>query len=114
MSAAANLSYGHSPRHCRTGTLNGDREFDVTAVTETAANSYDDTKFAFRVVRRPGVIRLWQLVGNSDVIQKAVPAFLRMFLAWLSRKRFVVEHHAAKLLALKFRRHYLSATRTSR
>jgi glycosyltransferase involved in cell wall biosynthesis len=74
-------------------TLNGDREFNVTVVTETLAGSYDDTKFAFRVVRRPGVIRLWQLVRASDVIHAAGPAFLPMFLAWLSRKRFVIEHH---------------------
>jgi hypothetical protein len=36
-------------------TLNGDREFNVTVVTETPAGSYDDTKFPFRMVRRPGV-----------------------------------------------------------
>ena len=74
-------------------TLNGDREFNVTVVTETPAESYDDAKFPFRVVRRPGVIRLWQLVRASDVIHLAGPAFLPMFLAWLARKRFVVEHH---------------------
>jgi glycosyltransferase involved in cell wall biosynthesis len=74
-------------------TANGDREFDVTVVTETLAGSYDDTKFPFRVVRRPGVIRLWQLVRVSDVIHSAGPAFSPMLLAWLARKRFVVEHH---------------------
>jgi glycosyltransferase involved in cell wall biosynthesis len=74
-------------------TLNGDREFNVTVVTETPADSYDDSKFQFRVVRRPGVGRLGQLVRASDVIHAAGPAFLPMLLAWLSRKRFVVEHH---------------------
>jgi glycosyltransferase involved in cell wall biosynthesis len=74
-------------------TTNGYREFNVTVVTETPAGSYDDTKFPFRVVRRPGAIRLWQLVRASDVIHSAGPAFLPMLLAWLSRKRFVVEHH---------------------
>jgi glycosyltransferase involved in cell wall biosynthesis len=74
-------------------TLNGDREFNITVVTETSAGNYDDTKFLFRFVRRPGVIRLWQLVRASDVIHVAGPAFLPMFLAWLARKRFVVEHH---------------------
>jgi glycosyltransferase involved in cell wall biosynthesis len=74
-------------------TANGDREFNVTVVTDTPAGSYDDTKFSFRVVRRPGAIRLWQLVRASDVIHSAGPAFLPMLLAWLSRKRFVVEHH---------------------
>jgi glycosyltransferase involved in cell wall biosynthesis len=74
-------------------TVNGDREFNVTVVTETPAGSHADAKFPFRVVRRPGLIRLWQLVRASDVIHAAGPAFLPMFLAWLSRKRFVVEHH---------------------
>ena len=74
-------------------TLNGDREFNVTVVTETPAGSYDDSRFPFRVVRRPGVVRLWQLVRASNVIHVAGPAFLPMLLAWLSRKRFVVEHH---------------------
>jgi glycosyltransferase involved in cell wall biosynthesis len=74
-------------------TLNGDREFNVTLVTETPAGGCDDTKFPFRVVRHPGVIRLWQLVRDSDVIHAGGPAFLPMFLAWLSRKRLVVEHH---------------------
>jgi glycosyltransferase involved in cell wall biosynthesis len=74
-------------------TANGDREFIVTVVTETPAGSCDDTKFPFRVVRRPGTMRLWQFVRASDVIHAAGPAFLPMFLAWLSRKRFVVEHH---------------------
>ena len=74
-------------------TANGDREFNVTVVTETPAGSCDDTKFPFRLVRRPGTMRLWQLVRASDVIHAAGPAFLPMFLAWLSRKRFVVEHH---------------------
>jgi len=64
-------------------TANGDREFNVTVVTETPAGSYDDTKFPFRVVRRPGAFRLWQLVRASDVIHSAGPAFLPMLLAWL-------------------------------
>jgi glycosyltransferase involved in cell wall biosynthesis len=74
-------------------TLNGDREFNVTVVTAASADGYDDTKFPFHVVRRPGVTRLWQLVRASDVIHAAGPAFLPMFLAWLSRKRLVIEHH---------------------
>lgn len=73
--------------------LNGDREFHVTVVTETPAGSCDDSKFSFRVVRRPGLFRLWQLVRASDVIHTAGPALLPIFLAWLSRKRFIIEHH---------------------
>jgi glycogen synthase len=74
-------------------TLNGDREFHVTLVTETAAGSYDDRALPFRVVRRPGFFQLFQLVRESDIIHAAGPALLPMFLAWTLRKRFVVEHH---------------------
>jgi glycosyltransferase involved in cell wall biosynthesis len=74
-------------------TLDGDREFQVTLVTETPAGGHDDTKFPFRVVRSPDVVHLWQLVRGSDVIHSAGPAFLPMLLAWLARKPFVVEHH---------------------
>jgi glycosyltransferase involved in cell wall biosynthesis len=74
-------------------TLDGHREFDVTVVTETPAGTHDDSKFPFRMVRRPGVIRLWRLLRASDVIHAAGPAFLPLLLAWLSRKRFVIEHH---------------------
>jgi glycosyltransferase involved in cell wall biosynthesis len=74
-------------------TLNGDREFHVTVVTETAAGSYDDRALPFRIVRRPGFFQLFQLVRQSDIIHAAGPALLPMFLAWILRKRFVVEHH---------------------
>jgi glycosyltransferase involved in cell wall biosynthesis len=74
-------------------TLNGDREFHVTVVTETAAGSYDDRRLPFRTVRRPGFFQLLQLVRESDIIHAAGPALLPMFLAWTLRKRFVVEHH---------------------
>jgi glycosyltransferase involved in cell wall biosynthesis len=74
-------------------TLDGQREFHVTLVTETPAGGHDDTKFPFRVVRHPGVVHLWQLVRACDVIHSAGPAFLPMFLAWLARKAFVIEHH---------------------
>jgi hypothetical protein len=36
-------------------TLNGDREFNVTVVTETAADGYDDTKFPFVWSAVPGL-----------------------------------------------------------
>lgn len=73
--------------------LNGDREFHVTVVTETAAGSYDDRALPFRTVRCPSFFQLFQLIRASDVIHIAGPALLPMFLAWMLRKRFIVEHH---------------------
>jgi glycosyltransferase involved in cell wall biosynthesis len=74
-------------------TVNGDREFHVTVVTETAAGSYGDGALPFRIIRRPGTFELLRLIRASDVIHVAGPALLPMFLAWMLRKRFIVEHH---------------------
>lgn len=74
-------------------TVNGDREFHVTVVTETAAGSYDDRALPFRVIRCPSTFQLFQLIRASDVIHVAGPALAPIFLAWMLRKRFIVEHH---------------------
>jgi glycogen(starch) synthase len=74
-------------------TLNGDREFQVTVVTETATGNYEDQALPFRIVRHPGFFQMFQLVRASDVMHLAGPALLPMFLAWMLRKRFIVEHH---------------------
>jgi glycosyltransferase involved in cell wall biosynthesis len=73
--------------------LDGKREFDVTVITETAAGNCDDSAFPFRIVRRPGILGLWKLIADCDVLHAAGPALLPIFLAWLSNKRFVIEHH---------------------
>jgi glycogen synthase len=73
--------------------LNGENEFDVTVATETAAGTFDDGAFPFRIVRRPGILGLWKLIRNCDVLHAAGPALLPIFMAWLSRKPFVIEHH---------------------
>jgi glycosyltransferase involved in cell wall biosynthesis len=73
--------------------LDGKKEFDVTVITETAAGNFDDGAFPFRIVRRPGILRLWKLIADCDLLHAAGPALLPLFLAWLSNKRFVIEHH---------------------
>ncbi len=73
--------------------LDGKKEFEVTVVTETAAGNFDDGALPFRIVRRPGVLGLWKLIGDCDLLHAAGPALLPLFLAWLSNKRFVIEHH---------------------
>jgi glycogen(starch) synthase len=73
--------------------LNGDREFHVTLVTEIPAGGEDDKQFPFEIVRRPNFLSLWRLVRRADVVHLAGPALLPMLLAWISRKKFVIEHH---------------------
>lgn len=65
---------------------------EVTLVTQTARCEMDDTAKPFRIVRRPGVLKLLSMIWATDVLHVANPAFLPMLLAWLLRKPTVVEH----------------------
>ena len=65
----------------------------VTIVTQTPAGNFDDASFPCRIVRRPGILTLARLVAGADVIHVAGPAITPMFLSWLLRKPFVIEHH---------------------
>jgi glycogen(starch) synthase len=72
--------------------MGSDRTFQTTVVTQTPhKGAHPDSRF--RVVRRPGIYGLWQLVRASDVVFIAGPALPPMILAALARKPFVVEHH---------------------
>ncbi len=73
--------------------MNGDREFHVTLVTEIPAGGTDDKQFPFEVVRQPNFLALWRQIRRTDVLHLAGPALLPMFLAWISRKKYVIEHH---------------------
>jgi glycogen(starch) synthase len=72
---------------------NGAPEFEITVVTETPAGNFDDRLLPFRVIRRPSLFYLWQLVRTCDVIHVAGPALLPLFLARLAGKPAAVEHH---------------------
>ena len=71
----------------------GDPEFEVTLATQTLADGFDDASLPFRVVRRPNLIHLWDLIRASDVVHVAGPAIAPLFLGLLARKPIVVEHH---------------------
>jgi len=74
-------------------TTGGEAEFDVTIVTQAVAGEFKDNSFPFRVVRQPTLRKLWHLVRTSDVVHLAGPSLAPLFLAWLSRKPVVLEHH---------------------
>jgi glycosyltransferase involved in cell wall biosynthesis len=69
---------------------------NVTLVTTTPAGAMDDSLLPFRVVRRPSVWNLAQLIRASDVLHVAGPAFLPMLLGFIFRKPTVVEHHGCQ------------------
>lgn len=66
---------------------------EVTVVTRTPACGFDDFALPYRVVRRPGALRLWRLISRSEVVQLAGPCLLPLLLCWLQRKPTVIEHH---------------------
>jgi glycosyltransferase involved in cell wall biosynthesis len=76
------------------------QQFDVTLVSETAAENFDDRSLSFRVVRQPKPIELWRLIRACDVVHLAGPALLPLFLARLARKPVVVEHHGYQAVCL--------------
>jgi glycosyltransferase involved in cell wall biosynthesis len=71
----------------------GAPEFEITLVTQTPAQNYDDGSLPFRVIRRPGFFRLWQLIRAADIVHLAGPALAPLLLANLARKPVVIEHH---------------------
>lgn len=71
----------------------GDAGFEITLVTQTPADKFDDQALPFRVVRQPTLIQLWDLIRASDVVHVAGPALAPLILGRLARKPIVVEHH---------------------
>src|SRR5438093_10532693 len=66
---------------------------NVTVVTSAPADGFDDPGLPFRLVRRPSLATICRLVGSTDLIHLAGPAFLPLILGLLRRKPVVVEHH---------------------
>ncbi len=66
---------------------------DVIFVTQTPANGMDDSRFPFRLVRRPGKRELFRLIRSADIVQVEGPSMLPLALAWLLRKPVILRHH---------------------
>jgi len=71
----------------------GGLEFEITLVTQTPADTFDDQSLPFSVVREPSLIHLWDLIRASDVVHVAGPALAPIILGFLAGKSIVVEHH---------------------
>jgi glycogen(starch) synthase len=74
-------------------TPHGLTEFDLTLVTETPAEDFDDRLLPFRVLRQPSLAQLLQLIRSSDIVHVAGPALSPLLLGLLTRKPVVIEHH---------------------
>jgi glycogen synthase len=66
---------------------------DVIFVTQTASDGMDDSRFSFRVVRRPGARELFRLIRSADVLQIEGPSMLPLAFGWLLRKPVILRHH---------------------
>jgi len=73
--------------------VQGKALFGVTLVTQTGAEGFSDEALPFRVVRQPGILQLWQLIGSNDVLHVAGPALSPIVLGLLRNKPAIVEHH---------------------
>jgi glycosyltransferase involved in cell wall biosynthesis len=71
----------------------GQRQFEVTLVTQTPAGHYDDRPLPFPVIRQPTPALLWGLIRSTEVLHVAGTALLPMLFGRLARKPMVVEHH---------------------
>jgi glycosyltransferase involved in cell wall biosynthesis len=74
-------------------TSSGFSEFEVTLVTRTPAENFDDRLLPFQVVRQPNLVQLCRLIRSNDVIHVAGPAFSPLVLGLVMRKPVVIEHH---------------------
>ncbi len=71
----------------------GTPRFKITLVTQTQAGNDDASTHPFRLLRRPGLLQLWRLIKESDVVHVAGPALAPLFLTRVLRKPLVIEHH---------------------
>src|SRR5271166_3253477 len=78
LSLAQGLSEARTPQ--------GMAEFDLTLVTETPAENFDDRSLSFPVVRQPSFAELVKMIRSSDIIHLAGPSFAPLVLGWLFRK----------------------------
>src|SRR5580700_6682952 len=65
----------------------------VTVVTPKAAIGANERDLPFKIVRKPTLTRLANLIRRADILHVAGTDMLPLLLGWLLRKCTVVEHH---------------------
>jgi glycosyltransferase involved in cell wall biosynthesis len=71
----------------------GGETIEVTVVTETSGSAAEDSRFPYRIVRKPRRKELWRLIRDCDVLHLAGPSLLPMALAWWMHRPFTIEQH---------------------
>jgi glycosyltransferase involved in cell wall biosynthesis len=78
--------------------LDGKREFELTLVTQTPREKFEDAGLPFPIVRQPGFLKLLRLVRNAEVVHVAGPALLPIVLGLLAGRPVVIEHHGFQVI----------------
>lgn len=68
-------------------------EFELTLVTETPAEGFDDRLLPFRVLRQPSLRQLLREIRSSYIVHLAGPALAPLVLGLLTGRPVVIEHH---------------------
>jgi glycosyltransferase involved in cell wall biosynthesis len=66
---------------------------EVTVAAATPAGPEADRGLPFNLVRRPGLIALWRLIRDADVVHLAGPLMAPLVMARLLGRPVVIEHH---------------------
>src|SRR5215469_7607022 len=74
-------------------TSSGLSEFEITLVTQTPTENFEDRLLPFQVLRQPSLGQLWRVIRSNDVIHVAGPALSPLVLGLVMRKPVVIEHH---------------------
>jgi glycogen(starch) synthase len=73
-------------------------EIELTLVTESPAEEFNDRILPFRVLRQPGLRQLLKEIRSSDIVHVAGPALSPIVLGLLSGKPVVIEHHGFQVI----------------
>jgi glycogen synthase len=68
-------------------------EFELTLITQTPADDFDDRLLPFRVLRQPSLRHLLREIRSSDIVHVAGPALAPLVLGLLTGRPVVIEHH---------------------
>ena len=74
-------------------TIDNGASIAVTLITPVLANDATDSVLPFRVVRRPGLLSLFRLFREADIIHLAGATMMPMIIGKLLGKPIVIEHH---------------------
>jgi glycosyltransferase involved in cell wall biosynthesis len=68
-------------------------EVEITLLTQTCADTMDDSLVPYRVIRRPSMREWIRQIRSTDIVHLAGPSMLPLALGLLLQKPIVLQHH---------------------